>query len=447
MNFTYNPATRQLEDHEGYARTELTKLRTGVYRPYSETAQNAVTALNAISSASAAVVQDPDPVTGRYIAASAYNVLPSNFVKFNAAIDAKINTWSSASTGGVKILFCGDSITMGAYCTGGDVGTGLGSYPKQLKDKFRARSIPASQTWGNFATPGVWSDGRVTVSGGWIWNETALFVGFGGSNYYHMAHNGTGSLTYTPRGTCDTIRIWFARLTTGQSYPVTINGVAQANLVTAGSSAIAFQTYTVTKGTANTVVIGSPVTDSGSASASADGFILGIEAYVAGAPEFQIYNAGCNGSKSTDWSSTVNGNIWSSTKLIAAIAPDLTVIALGVNDIAQGVALATSQTSLQTIITQAKVSGDVLVVAPFPSQTGTNNNANMAAFYTMLKTLATTNNCAFIDTSDRLGGWDAANAKGWEHDSVGHLHDGGFETVAQAIYDTLRVATAKTISL
>jgi lysophospholipase L1-like esterase len=437
MNFDYNEKKRALEDKDGYIRSELT------YRGHAVSDMVEQALLKKIAAIPTTAAVNTDNIlssTGTLKTISAYNIVPANFFKARSALTKKLY---GAAPGGVKILCIGDSITLGERATQGSLtaALGMGTWPKQLGDKLRATLGPADHTFGIPANAeGTWSTGRWSVindSAGWHKSGFGN-VGFAGA-LYRAVRNTTAQLVYTPGIECDTIRIYYPQVsgTVQQTYRVYLNDVEQANMNQggAGSSIQYYELTGLTKSANHVLKIGPPITDSGSG--SGDGYVVGVDCFVANKPQFQICNAGVSGSNTTGWNQTGG---WSGHSMITKWAPDLTVIALTVNDIMQNVSLATAETNLTAIINTAQATGDVIICSPFPSQPGTNNNQNQAAFRDMIKTLATTKKCGFIDLLEYSGGWDAWNAKGYEYDAIGHLKDAGMEATAKAVSEAIRAA-------
>lgn len=88
-------------------------------------------------------------------------------------------------------------------------------------------------------------------------------------------------------------------------------------------------------------------------------------------------------------------------------APDLTIIRGGLNDMANNISAATFKSAVQAIITDAKVSGDVLLMSPLPAASPY-NNANIAAYRQALSELAVSNSVSYFDIWQYYGGFTTA---------------------------------------
>ena len=106
---------------------------------------------------------------------------------------------------------------------------------------------------------------------------------------------------------------------------------------------------------------------------------------------------------------------------MGAVAPDLTIISIGVNDAFGSIAATTLQSNVQAMITAAKASGDVLLLGCPPLQ-NTTANGFVQAYEPVYAGLAATNNCAFLSSYGRFGG--AYNAAFNSGDGT-HFNDQG----------------------
>jgi len=94
---------------------------------------------------------------------------------------------------------------------------------------------------------------------------------------------------------------------------------------------------------------------------------------------------------------------------LASVAPDLTIIDLTINDANGGTPLAAYQASIQTLITNAKQTGDVLLVAGPPSNSVAATNGTMAQYAAVNQQLAITNNTPFLSILQRWTSYAVTN--------------------------------------
>jgi lysophospholipase L1-like esterase len=201
--------------------------------------------------------------------------------------------------------------------------------------------------------------------------------------------------------------------------PGTQNGVFKATC-TAGSAA-----------TTNAVTI-TTTSDVGSRR------IVGVEAYHSTQRRIRVGNAGVGGSSSIGWANT--SNAWKSVNCIAAYAPDLTIIDLGLNDMpAPNVAPATFKANMITIINACRLSGDVILMVPPPPQIGgaSNLTAGYAALIPTYPELATAQQTGLVDIASRWGSYDALNPLGYYSDTL-HPSRIGYGDMAQAVSTVVR---------
>lgn len=96
---------------------------------------------------------------------------------------------------------------------------------------------------------------------------------------------------------------------------------------------------------------------------------------------------------------------YTSLTSIKAYAPNLTIVMLGINDAQSSEAVSTYSTNIQTLITTAKLSGDVIIMSPVPSDPSlTTTVAFEAAYTSTLQGFAASNNIVFMDLFHRFGG-------------------------------------------
>jgi hypothetical protein len=93
---------------------------------------------------------------------------------------------------------------------------------------------------------------------------------------------------------------------------------------------------------------------------------------------------------------------WTNNGALAFDAPDLTIINCGLNDMAGNVSTAAYAASVQTIITTARSTGDVLLMFPHRCIAPLNNN--VANYLIAAAALAVSNACAFMSLDQYFGG-------------------------------------------
>lgn len=261
----------------------------------------------------------------------------------------------------VRVLVVGDSTTAGVYSDSYTtaIGTpnqgGPNSYPAQLAKRLTAAGIPAEHSFSLPGHPGN-DDARWALG---AWNYSGGNIGAGANAAITSATAGQVA-TVTPGTASNQYLVYFfgdpgtgtinAQATGGALTPINTakpGGGVYSAIVSAGSASAA-NVLTLTN-------------------ASGTVFVLGVEAYDSATPnKVRIMGAGVGGSRATDWATGTNTNLFGSLALIKAIAPDLTIISLGVNDGAAETPTATVNVAIDTIAAAAAISGDVLQMSAVP---------------------------------------------------------------------------------
>lgn len=141
----------------------------------------------------------------------------------------------------------------------------------------------------------------------------------------------------------------------------------------------------------------------------------------------RIHDIANNGSSVADWVA-VDSTIWKAG--LTALAPNLVVIMLGINDSLAAVAVSTYGANLSTLIDRVRSACpvcDILVIAPGDHSAGT-----MQAYATEARRIAYMKNCACIDLLLHLGTYTEANGRGLYSDTA-HLNALGGQQIADVV--------------
>ena len=95
------------------------------------------------------------------------------------------------------------------------------------------------------------------------------------------------------------------------------------------------------------------------------------------------------------------GVAWNCLDALGYDAPDLTIICLGINDNNGGVTPSAYIASLQKIVAKAQLTGDVLIVMPYP--VGSSTDASQQAMNTAAKNMAASANIPLLSLLDYYG--------------------------------------------
>jgi len=122
---------------------------------------------------------------------------------------------------------------------------------------------------------------------------------------------------------------------------------------------------------------------------------------------------------------------------IIAMNSKLTIIALTANDYGNQIPLDSYASYLQAGITQALSTGDCLLTSVGVHSDDTVLAIKQASYVSVMKQLALSNNCAYLDIASRWGsGTIAKNTLGFLYDNV-HPTKAGHQDIANAIYNVL----------
>jgi len=366
-----------------------------------------------------------NPVTNEDVAGTfaATDVLTSGFssANFRRWRTALANVRNGAS--GMKVLCIGDSTTQGQ---GSDTRLSIpqnASYPIRLASLLNSYYAPAMH--GLVTAPQVLNslaDNRWTYTGEWA--ESTFSLGNSGTL---INQNGlTGSAICTPGVDADTYDVYYIAYPGGGTITATATGgtpVVQSTNVAA--NILKITCVAASSSTANTVTITNAVGNS---------YISCIEPRNSSVAQIRVGNAGVGSSKASDW--VLNPTSFGAPKFINVFAPHLTIIQLGINDAAGTTpSVATFTANLQTLITSAKVSGDVIIATSIASN-GLPYLTHQTNYNAAMQTLAETNNCGFVDIYTRLGGvYSASNTLYF--DGL-HPSSAGYWDIADTLFKILR---------
>jgi len=300
-----------------------------------------------------------------------------------------------AATGRGKIVVIGDSTSMGAGAgTSGTTnlnGAAQKSWPQGLQRFNSAPNYLSSNSW--WGTQGYDSAAGITLTGydtrlaqgaNWAPNLASL-----GGKVIRYAPGAVNNFSFTPTYAFDTIVVYMLKNNLNGTCTINVDGGASLGTINTNSGGAlvwATQTFTVSKAIHQINLV--PNND-------AQMFFGGILCYDSTVPAIDVIQTAVYGSLASVF--TPNVNVYDQIPTLKFIAPDLTIIDLTINDSNAGTALATYQANLQTIITAAKVSGDVLLMVGPPSNTAAATNGTLDTYIAVLRTLCATNTCSLVD--------------------------------------------------
>ena len=324
--------------------------------------------------------------------------------------------WRSAlanvksSGGNARMLLVGDSWVFGAFSTGaGDTGDlCASSISVYLQNILTARGTAATENAcsgsGKLAIENrAANDARFVLTGGWVAASTNTAVGGD-----WLQTTAVGTLSFTPRINWNTAKIWYPTDASGGNSDVNFNGGATALTINMnGANGWANATVSTTLG-ANTINL---VRSTGT------NWLGAIECWDSTKSQVIINNAGGPGMTTSNWLSAAAP--YSAFNAISAIAGDLIIICLGMNDMTAAVPVATYTANMQSLITKYLTFGcDVALASYSPVSTGSVSQATQDAYFSALQGLAAANNILLIDNYTRLVSYTSANSLGY----MGHVY-------------------------
>ena len=337
-----------------------------------------------------------------------------------------------AGTSNARIAFVGDSTTAGLAggstvfmqsipCIAGKIlnksllQTNLGSVFGDLTRNNPANGFPTF-------------DPRVGGFSSW------LQTGYGTAGGYAFGNStNTNSLTFTPSDAFDTIDVYSIDNTGGYGqWTINVDGGATLTTVDNAQAVRAIRKTTVSCAPGTHTIniqrngVGGQV------------FIIGIATRNSTVKTIDIYNLGSGGSTSADWISTNGINNLSALQVYA---PDLSVIDIGINDRRLGLYTTAFQTNLQTVVTAAKVTGDVILCVPVPSSldySAYTTADNIAAYNAAIYRVAAASGCPVINKESIFTSYVSGNANGYYNDTL-HPSSAGYAILGQQMSQLLMV--------
>ena len=353
-----------------------------------------------------------------------FNVNSTSLQKWRKAM---ANVRSGASR--AKIVVVGDSTSAGSGAGTGGTLNQNGAFANgwvadfaTLLNKYVATVFQSF--WGDQAVSVGYGtyDTRVTLGANWSQNTSGL-----GGNMFKYTTGAVNNLTFTPTAAFDTIVVWYMKISGDGTATINVDGGASLGTInfSNSSSILTSSTFTVAAGTHTINIV--PNND-------ATFFVVGVQTYVAGTKAVDVFQTAVNGATAATF---VGGaSPWQSPLALEALAPDLTVIDLTINDSNNGTSLATYISNMQTLITDAKLSGDVLLVVGPPSNTTQATNGTLDQFIAALRGLAISNNVPLLDLKTRWTSYAAANPVFPYFDSK-HPEVSGYWDIGLAISEML----------
>lgn len=328
-----------------------------------------------------------------------------------------LDTWVAkrelvrAGTGDARVLCVGDSTVAGI------VTDNTQTWPYKLATLLDGDTLLSAQP--SLAVPNALTDPRFTLGSGW---PNTYNYGWGIKGW--VVNSPAGNLVYAnPDVTADTFVIYHLSTTGSGTLYVSVDGGAETPYSLAAATAM--RKIVIDLGppsTAHTIAL------------RVVGFFqfCGIESYDSTQNYIQVANAGVGSSSASTWNAA-NSTLFGGRAAITAYAPDLTLIALGINDGINNNTPETFYANYAPIITTAQATGDVVLISPIPSDTDPEKTRE--AQYREVQRMFPS--CGFIDLYGYArGDWDYWNDLGLMRDQR-HPNDAGYQHIAEFIHAAL----------
>lgn len=305
-----------------------------------------------------------------------------------------------AGASNMKILRTGDSTEAGrgAPTSGSFVGSYATAPHKVFTDRFGSiTGLPTRQNsfCGQASHGGILNyDSRLVPGSGW--GGTGAY-GIGGFAWYN--NSTTNAMVFTPSNNCDTFDVYYIDAGTGV-FSVQVDALAAVNTTCVNSNTI--------KKVSQSQTLGAHVLNI--ARVSGNVYIVGVHCYDSTTKEVSVFNGGWSGGKMTDWARDTPA--YSPMSHLRLLAPDLTIIRPGTNDWLNATSVSSFQTDLSYFVSQAQLSGDVVIAPNLPANTASVSEAVQQTYVDAMLAVAVQYGCAYISHWKRSGGFALGNTLG-----------------------------------
>lgn len=365
--------------------------------------------------------------------------LNSNYLKKFRAAAGKVRAGIAGGTAyRAPILFIGDSKTMGAGADG-SAGNTAGaepiSKPTFLQTLLTANGLTATRN-SCFGFRGTVSPAAMTLY------DTRLVFGASlalsgvlaslGGYYFRLSNlaGSGGTLAFTPTGNVDTGEIYTRQSSGDGIMDVNVGAGAIATIDANGADAIIKTPLALGAAGAKTINM---QRTSGNFS-----YVIGVRAWLSTASGFDIVNAGAYGTDSSFHADT--STAWTAIKVIPQLAPVLTFIQLGTNDLNAGTAVSTTLANITALVTAAQAAGsDVILENPTYGPDGSfGTGVQREALRLGLIALGALKGCMVVDHASRMGTYADALSNGFMGASV-HEVAAGYADEARFLASALQI--------
>lgn len=316
----------------------------------------------------------------------------------------KARAMARLGLGVARVLCIGDSNTMGGSAVGANLNRRLHSYPNAMAPLIGGTAHDTFGNGGVLVADYPSYDPRLTIGAGWGFSTPTA----GGSTWVN--NTTTDALAFTPEGAWSQADVWLA-LTEATTVSVGIAG--NMTSYTPAINSVVRITYTAPTSAVQALQI---------ARVSGNARVIGWSCRAASG--IAVLGAGRQSWKTTEWLDATN--FASPRNSIAAIAPDICLICLGLNDFgsASPIPLVDYRANMATLIGVCKDAGaDVAMIVPL-TQAGSAWPDWVAAMYSV----ATEAGVPVIDMTERFGTREQLDAAGWATNAL-HPNSAGYAEI------------------
>jgi len=320
----------------------------------------------------------------------------------------------AAGAGQAHIVCFGDSVSQGYYATEPYY---LNGWAGRIGTEFTARNGQATGT-GVIRTVEEFglTDARTSSAGTWN-SETS-----GGFFSQFFSANSSGD-TYTLGPiTCTAFKIMYLTAPGGGTFTATIDGGAPTTYSCNAAAGVEFVELDAGASGSHTLVLAG---DAGVA------YPVAVEAVHNETTGVKVSRIALSGAECSEL--VVDATGISSRQCYLELAPNLAIIAFGLNEALNGTTTATFKTHLTTLVTDMKaLDSSVLIVASPPPNTSFISEVTWSTFRVAMEEVADANDVGFLDLADYWTSY-AANTP-YYFDNV-HPSDAGHADYARIIAD------------
>ena len=162
-----------------------------------------------------------------------------------------------------------------------------------------------------------------------------------------------------------------------------------------------------------------------------------FQLYNTAAPAVDILVHAARGATSTNQAKALPGaGDWANLEALKYDAPDLTVINVGLNDMASGASVSSCETALRALIAAGRISGDVLVVFPHPG--GSQFGNNVTSFHATTKAVCSELNVTLFSLYEYFGSAFTPAFAARMYDGVVHPKRECYAEIGQRISEAIK---------